>query len=70
MLKCFQSAGNTVNPVCGYNEPTKSLRQPIPTGSHIHLVCLFLLLFQGMLPVRWMALESLEDYTYNTKTDV
>ncbi|PFX11772.1 Tyrosine-protein kinase transmembrane receptor ROR2 [Stylophora pistillata] len=24
----------------------------------------------GMLPVRWMALESLEDYTYNTKTDV
>jgi len=23
-----------------------------------------------MLPVRWMALESLEDYTYNTKTDV
>ena len=25
---------------------------------------------KGMLPVRWMALESLEDYTYNTKTDV
>lgn len=25
---------------------------------------------QGMLPVRWMAPESLEDYTYNTKTDV
>ncbi|XP_073230391.1 angiopoietin-1 receptor-like [Porites lutea] len=24
----------------------------------------------GMLPVRWMALESLEHYTYNTKTDV
>jgi len=24
----------------------------------------------GMLPVRWMALESLENYTYNTKTDV
>ncbi|KAJ7382832.1 hypothetical protein OS493_032467 [Desmophyllum pertusum] len=24
----------------------------------------------GLLPVRWMALESLEDYTYNTKTDV
>nr|XP_058964172.1 uncharacterized protein LOC131790911 isoform X2 [Pocillopora verrucosa] len=24
----------------------------------------------GILPVRWMALESLEDYTYNTKTDV
>ncbi|XP_078383586.1 uncharacterized protein LOC144666105 isoform X1 [Oculina patagonica] len=24
----------------------------------------------GMLPVRWMAPESLEDYTYNTKTDV
>lgn len=24
----------------------------------------------GMLPVRWMALESLEDYTYDTKTDV
>ncbi|KAJ7337779.1 hypothetical protein OS493_007935 [Desmophyllum pertusum] len=24
----------------------------------------------GILPVRWMALESLEDYTYNTKSDV
>jgi len=24
----------------------------------------------GMLPVRWMALESLEDYTYNTTTDL
>ncbi|XP_020610299.1 fibroblast growth factor receptor 2-like [Orbicella faveolata] len=24
----------------------------------------------GMLPVRWMALESLEDYTYSAKTDV
>ena len=35
MLKCFQSAGNTVNPVCGYNEPTKSLRQPIPTGADL-----------------------------------
>ena len=25
---------------------------------------------KGMLPVRWMALESLEEYTYTTKTDV
>ena len=25
---------------------------------------------QEMLPVRWMALESLEDFVYNTKTDV
>ncbi|XP_068706399.1 tyrosine kinase receptor Cad96Ca-like [Montipora foliosa] len=24
----------------------------------------------GRLPVRWMALESIEDYTYNVKTDV
>lgn len=24
----------------------------------------------GMLPVRWMAMESLEDYTYTTKSDV
>ncbi|XP_068735923.1 uncharacterized protein [Montipora capricornis] len=24
----------------------------------------------GMLPVRWMALESIEDFTYNVKTDV
>ncbi|CAH3162251.1 unnamed protein product [Pocillopora meandrina] len=27
-------------------------------------------LCRGMLPVRWMALESLEDFVYNTKTDV
>ena len=25
---------------------------------------------KGMLPVRWMALESLEDYIFDTKTDV
>ncbi|EDO49467.1 predicted protein, partial [Nematostella vectensis] len=24
----------------------------------------------GVLPVRWMAIESLEDYTYTTKSDV
>ena len=37
-----------------------------------YLNCALKFFFQkkGILPVRWMALESLEDYTYNTKTDV
>lgn len=30
-------------------------------------VCVF---FQGKLPVRWMALESLEDYSYTSESDV
>ena len=30
----------------------------------------FYLFIKGMLPVRWMAPESIEDYTYNVKTDV
>ena len=28
------------------------------------------LLLQGKLPVRWMALESLEDYSYSSESDV
>jgi hypothetical protein len=28
------------------------------------------LLFQGVLPIRWMALESLQDYTCTSKSDV
>ena len=34
------------------------------------MLTLFSVSYKGMLPVRWMALESLLDYTYDTKTDM
>ena len=34
------------------------------------MLTLFSVCYKGMLPVRWMALESLLDYTYDTKTDM
>lgn len=30
----------------------------------------YIFYLKGMLPVRWMAIESLEDYIYTTQTDV
>ena len=32
--------------------------------------CVCVCFFQGKLPVRWMALESLEDYSYTSESDV
>ena len=36
----------------------------------LHAFSKFVILCKGFLPIRWMALEYLEDYTCNTKTDV
>ena len=37
---------------------------------HVLFGCLFTVLLQGRVPARWMALESLEERTHTSKSDV